>query len=76
MPEPQTQNPEDMVMPFGKHSGQTLGDILAKNASYLDWLNDGHCGQGVLAEAVKAMCEKYAPEIEVDITVIRNKEPS
>jgi uncharacterized protein (DUF3820 family) len=29
-----------VVMPFGKHRGKTLGDILDQDAAYLDWLYD------------------------------------
>lgn len=54
---------EDFVMPYGKHKGRTLGDILAENPSYLAWLHDGHCGQGTLAQAVAEMVEKYDHEI-------------
>lgn len=31
---------EDMVMPFGKYRGRTLGWIADANILYLDWLND------------------------------------
>lgn len=58
---------EDFVMPFGKFAGKTLGDILAERPTYLDWLRDGHCGQGELAKAVNEMCEKYGAEIDRQI---------
>jgi uncharacterized protein (DUF3820 family) len=57
-------NPEDTVMPFGKHSGKTLGDILAEDPGYLDWLRDAEIRSNRLRQAVDEMCEKYAAEIE------------
>jgi len=56
--------PEDQRMPFGKHSGKTLGDILAADPSYLDWLRDAEIRSDRLREAVDAMCEKYGAEID------------
>lgn len=56
--------PEDVVMPFGKHQGKTLGDILAEAPGYLDWLRDADIRSDRLREAVAEMCEKYAAEIE------------
>jgi uncharacterized protein (DUF3820 family) len=55
---------EDTIMPFGKHQGKTLGDILAEDPSYLDWLRDAEIRSERLRQAVDAMCEKYAAEID------------
>jgi len=55
---------EDMTMPFGKHQGKTLGDILAEDASYLDWLSGADIRSPRLKQAIEEMCEKYAAEIE------------
>jgi hypothetical protein len=54
--------PEDVVMPFGKFKGRTLGDILAERPSYLAWVQ-GLELRDKLREAVDAMCEKYDREI-------------
>lgn len=59
-----SNSPEDVVMPFGKHSGKTLGDIVADDPSYLDWLRDADIRSNRLRQAVDAMCEKYAAEID------------
>ncbi len=59
-----SSRPEDVTMPFGKHSGKTLGDILAEDPSYLDWLRDADIRSAAVREAVDEMCEKYAAEIE------------
>jgi hypothetical protein len=66
--------PEDVIMPFGKHKGKALGQILADDASYLDWLNNGEVRlYGAMAEAVPAMCQKYSAEIE---SAVENKQRS
>jgi hypothetical protein len=57
------QGPENVVMPFGKHRGRTLGDILAEDPAYLDWLQDAVKSPN-LKNAVAEMNEKYAAEIE------------
>lgn len=56
--------PEDQRMPFGKHQGKILGDIVAEDPSYLDWLRDANIRAPRLREAVDAMCEKYSAEID------------
>ncbi len=63
LPEYNALTPEDFVMPFGKHEGQTLSQILDSNPSYLDWLLSIDL-QSPLKEAVEAMNEKYEREIE------------
>jgi hypothetical protein len=55
---------EDQIMPFGKHKGKTLGDILAEEPSYLDFLAGLDDLRSPLHEAVIEMNEKYAAEIE------------
>jgi uncharacterized protein (DUF3820 family) len=60
MPE---QKPEDVQMPFGKHRGKTLGDILAEEPSYLAWLSDADIQSAVLREGVRKMCERYEHEV-------------
>lgn len=57
------QRDEDIVMPFGRHRGKTLGQIVNDDAGYLDWIVD-KCTADRLRDAVKRMCDKYAPEIE------------
>jgi hypothetical protein len=51
-------------MTFGKHKGETLGEILADDPTYLDWLRDAEIRSTDLADAVEEMNEKYAAEIE------------
>jgi len=57
-------NREDFRMPFGKHRGKTLGDILAENPTYLDWLADAEIRSPELAAAICEMNAKYSAEIE------------
>ena len=54
---------ENVRMPFGKHSGKQLGDILATDPKYLDWLMTADIRSSVVKQAVKEMNEKYAAEI-------------
>jgi uncharacterized protein (DUF3820 family) len=55
---------EDVKMLFGKHKGKTLGDILADDPAYLDWLSDADITNQTLRQGVEQMNEKYAAEIE------------
>ena len=54
---------EDVRLTFGKHSGKTLGDVLACDAAYLDWLADIVTSEN-LKRAVTEMCQKYEAEID------------
>lgn len=56
------EKPEDIVFPFGKHKGKTLGDILVLEPTYLDWAVDVVTSP-LLKRAVRTMCDKYAVEI-------------
>lgn len=55
---------EDFIMPFGKYRGQTLGDILAGDPKYLDWLAGLDNLRAPLRAAVDDMVEKYGAEID------------
>jgi uncharacterized protein (DUF3820 family) len=57
-------NCEDVEMPFGKHKGETLGEILQTDPTYLDWLQDADIRSDSLAEAIEEMNEKYTAEID------------
>jgi len=56
--------PENVIMPFGKYKGKQLGQILADDPLYLDWLVGAEIRSERLAFAVAEMCKKYEPEIE------------
>jgi uncharacterized protein (DUF3820 family) len=56
--------PEDTVMPFGKHRGKTLRDILIDDPWYLDWLQDAEIHSERLAAAIAAMNLRYQAEID------------
>ena len=56
--------PEDVVVPFGKHKGKPLAQVLVDEPTYLDWMNSNCNLSGALAVAVPAMCAKYVNEIE------------
>lgn len=58
------KKPEDVVMPFGKHKGATLRDVLMSDPAHLDWLLTIEIPDAGLRTAIKQMNEKYAPEIE------------
>lgn len=58
------QNCEDVEIRFGKFKGQTLGDVLAADPSYLDFLAGLDDLREPLKSAVAEMCTKYASEIE------------
>lgn len=62
-----SQRCEDVIMPFGKYKGETLGAILADNPAYLDWLADADFYSVTLAVAVADMCRKYAAEIDAAV---------
>lgn len=51
-------------MPFGKHMGKRLGDLLDEDPAYLDWLSDQEIRNPTLAEAVAHINCKYGDRIE------------
>lgn len=55
--------PENFVMPFGKHRGKTLGQILDDDAAYLDWLVGLDNLREPLKSEVEQMNGKYEREI-------------
>jgi hypothetical protein len=55
---------EDQTVPFGKHYGKTLRDVLQDDPAYLDWLNGTEIRSPRLRDAVREMNLKYAAEIE------------
>jgi len=56
--------PSEMLMPFGKYKGRSLGWIAKHDVRYLDWLMDADIRSPELRKAVKAMNRLYAKEIE------------
>jgi hypothetical protein len=56
--------PEDVTMPFGKHQGKTLSQIVQDDAAYIDYLMSIELRSPKLAHAVVAIHKKYAAEIE------------
>lgn len=58
---------EDVKMPFGKHRGKTLRDILLDDPAYLDWLQDADIRSQDLAAAIAEMNLKYQAEIDAAI---------
>jgi hypothetical protein len=63
----QSQRPEDVVIPFGSHRGERLGDVLDADPKYLDWLRGIDIQNARLREAVEQMNEKYAGRIEAAV---------
>jgi hypothetical protein len=56
-------HPEEYRIPFGKHEGKTLGQIVADDPGYFDYLADVEIRSKPLREAVEKIREKYAAEI-------------
>jgi hypothetical protein len=58
------ESAEATVLCFGKHKGETLGQVAATDVLYLDWL----AGQGWLKdnllEAVLVLCKKHERRID------------
>ena len=55
--------PEDVVMPFGKYKGRTLGWIADNDLLYLDWLASAEIRGHRLQQAVWDICARRAHEI-------------
>lgn len=55
--------PEQVVMFFGKYKGRTLGDIVAEDPGYIDFMVD-RVETPSLRVAMKAIHTKYSAEIE------------
>ncbi len=55
---------EDTIIPFGKHRNKRLGDILADDPAYLDWLQTADIRSPALAAAVAEINLKYSGQIE------------
>ena len=48
----------DVVMPWGKHKGKTLGEIYQQDSRYLDWCMDNAAAMtGSLRRAVEVVCK-------------------
>ena len=58
------QDPKSFVLPFGKHKGQTLGEIYESDKGYLNWLVN-NIDQGQTTEAIKKLFEEKKTEKEV-----------
>lgn len=62
-------NASDHVVNFGKHDGRTLGEILERDAAYLNWMLE-ECEfltrphNAALYAAVVEMCEENEDAIE------------
>ena len=51
-------------MPFGEHSGKTLGDIVGSDLLYLDSIIDAPWLEGEVREAVEVLWKHYEHEID------------
>lgn len=59
---------ENVVMPFGKYKGRTLGDIAADDVLYLDFLAGCDIKGRQLWKAIGEMCQRFAHEIDSALT--------
>jgi hypothetical protein len=50
-----TINPSEPRMPFGKHKGKTISEVLRQDPSYLAWFCDCVDGNEVLKRAIRAL---------------------
>lgn len=55
------ENPEAVVLSFGKHADKTLGDVLIEDPTYVDWLAK-EAYDFVLRTAAKKLLEASTPE--------------
>jgi uncharacterized protein (DUF3820 family) len=53
-----------VIMPFGKYSGRTLGEITHADLLYLDWLNGRDNLRDPLLTAVALICAERSAEID------------
>lgn len=57
------ENPESVVLSFGKHADKTLGDVLAEDPTYIEWLAK-EAYDYVLRTAAKKLLEAHTPEAD------------
>lgn len=57
------ENPESVVLSFGKHADKTLGDVLAEDPTYIEWLAK-EAYDYVLRTAAKKLLESHTPEAD------------
>ncbi len=48
------RRPEEVILGFGKHANKTLGEIMAEDRSYLDWLS-GNAREPAVREAARKL---------------------
>lgn len=62
------ENPETVVLSFGKHADKSLGDVFAEDPTYIEWLAK-EAYDYVLRVAAKKLLESGTPEVdELDST--------
>ena len=62
--ETQSGRSEEVVIPFGKYRGKSLGEIADADLLYLDWLNGLDNLKPRLMKAVADLCARRAREID------------
>jgi hypothetical protein len=50
-----TYDPQEPLMPFGKHRGKTVTEVLGQDPSYLAWFCDTVDGNETLKRAIRAL---------------------
>ena len=50
-----TYDPLEPLMPFGKHRGKTVTEVLRQDPSYLSWFCDTVDGNETLKRAIRAL---------------------
>jgi len=57
------ENPQSVVLSFGKHADKTLGDVLVDDPTYVEWLAK-EAYDYVLRTAAKKLLEASTPQID------------
>jgi len=56
-------DPESVVLSFGKHADKSLGDVLAEDPTYVEWLAK-EAYDYVLRTAAKKLLEESTPQVD------------
>lgn len=59
------QSPANVVIRFGKHQGKTLGQILAEDRGYLQWLAENSSNKFIAGKARQLLASKPQNETEI-----------
>jgi hypothetical protein len=55
-----------MIIPFGKHNGETVAEVAVSDAGYLDWLLTTDIDAGMRAEIQASVAPVSSSEVELE----------